>query len=71
MFAAVIVIALASCGGSNSASSNEEVGDTVGYDDIRGVQNANGNIPDTINTGATPRADKPPVDSITADSLPR
>ena len=51
LLAAIIVLAV-SC---NNNSGNDESGDTdTTATEYRGVENVNGNIPDTISTGAEP-----------------
>ena len=50
LFAAILIIA--------SCNNNSDMGETDATDstatEYRGVENVNGNIPDTINTGAEP-----------------
>lgn len=69
-------MALLSCG--NDSSTSDVNGDTVdshipatdtSYKDIRGVINANGNIPDTSQYGATPNSTRLPKDSMNYDSM--
>lgn len=63
-----LVVTLFSCN-SNDGQGADTSSDTA-RTDIGGVENVNGNIPDTTDRGATPRtgSNTPPVDSIYADT---
>lgn len=50
--AAIITAALVSCG--NSGSNTADVDSDTSVTQYRGVENVNGNIPDTTATGAEP-----------------
>ena len=74
--ASIISLAFLSCG--NNSNSSNVTGDTVdshipasdtSYKDTRGVINANGNIPDTSQYGASPNTYKTPKDSMNYDSM--
>ena len=64
----VLVIGLFSCN-NNDGQAGDTVTDTT-RTDIGGVENVNGNIPDTTAMGATPRSgnNTPPIDSSYADT---
>ena len=64
IMASIVVMSIISCGGNGN--NNNSTG--TSYEDTRGVQNVNGNIPDTGNLGATPHAINPPKDSLIPDS---
>lgn len=66
-FAMALLIGLFSCG--NNSQDADSSSDTT-RTDVGGIENVNGNIPDTTATGATPRSgsNTPPVDSTYADT---
>ncbi len=64
VMASFVFVTLLSCGNSGNNNNGSTTGtNDSGYNDIRGVENLNGNIPDTTATGATPHSDHPPMDS--------
>lgn len=74
--ASIISMAFLSCGNnSNSTGGNDDTvnghipASDTSYKDTRGVINANGNIPDTSQYGASPNTYKTPKDSMNYDSL--
>ena len=68
IFVMVLLIGLFSCN-NNDGQGGDTVTDTT-RTDIGGVENVNGNIPDTTTMGATPRSgtNTPPIDSNYADT---
>lgn len=68
IFALALAFGLFSCG-SNEGQGGDTSNDTA-RTEIGGVENVNGNIPDTTATGGTPRSgnNMPPVDSSYADT---
>ena len=68
-FSLVWVALLFGCGGGSDSQADDAFNDTV-RTDIGGVENVNGNIPDTTTMGATPRSgdNTPPIDSTYADT---
>ena len=58
---------LVSCNGNNNENSSTTDSTTT---EVGGVENVNGNIPDTAAMGATPNSgnNQPPVDSSYADT---
>ena len=69
LFAVALLIGLFSCGNNNDGQGADTSSDTT-RTDVGGVENVNGNIPDTTATGATPRSgsNTPPIDSSYADT---
>ena len=68
LFTMALLIGLFSCG-NNEGQGADTSADTT-RTEIGGVENVNGNIPDTTVTGGTPRSgsNTPPVDSSYADT---
>ena len=69
LIAMALLVGLFSCGDSNDGQGGDTTSDTA-RTDVGGVENVNGNIPDTTATGATPHTgtNVPPVDSSYADT---
>jgi hypothetical protein len=67
MLAIAILTSLFSCG--NGGKSGDTSGDSA-QTEIGGVENVNGNIPDTLSTGATPQSgdNATRIDSTYADT---
>ena len=68
MFAFFLTVMLISCG--NDSDSTGGTTDSAGQTEIGGVENVNGNIPDTTATGGTPTSgsNTKAVDSSYADT---
>jgi len=65
-----ICIAFVACNGNSDASSSEDATTT----NVSGVENVNGNIPDTTNTISVDGSSEPSdtkVDTLTKDSVNR
>ena len=65
ILASIVVMSIVSCGNQGNKDSSTT---NDSYNSTRGVENVNGNIPDTEATGALPHAVNPPKDSITNDT---
>ena len=67
IIAAALVIGFISCNSNSNETTTTTDSTTT---DIGGVENVNGNIPDTTTGGATPNSpdNHPPVDSTYADT---
>jgi hypothetical protein len=66
IMASIVVMSIVSCG--NNKGGNNDNPTTDSYKSTEGVQNVNGNIPDTGNLGATPHTEIPHRDSLIPDS---
>jgi hypothetical protein len=60
-----LAIVMFSC--NSNSNDNSSANDTTSTD-VGGVENVNGNIPDTTSRGSTPTSPTPPVDSSYADT---
>jgi hypothetical protein len=68
LFAMALLVGLFSCG--NNDGQGADTSSDTSRTDVGGIENVNGNVPDTTTMGSTPRSgsNTPPVDSNYADS---
>lgn len=68
VFALALLIGMFSC--NNNEGQGADTSSDTARTEIGGVENVNGNIPDTTTMGGTPRTgdNMPPVDSSYADT---